>query len=219
MAFLYGAGLTLLARPLFLPARPGDAVGLGHGADAPCQLGGQGCAVHPPAPVFAQGGGVVDPGAVVQAQIVLQGDDAPPPHRGHRGADKVPVEGLDGAGVPVEVPADRRPLFGQDAAVPARHRLVVVGAGVDHAVCGVVVGQIVPCTGGIPGVEGELQHLHAGETAVRHQLADAVGEVAQVLGDDRPPAQSRLQGVEQLFARALLPGAAAWRRAPPAGTR
>ena len=127
MAFCMGRVLRFWpALCSFLPGRE-TAVGLGHGADAPCQLGGQGCAVHPPAPVFAQGGGVVDPGAVVQAQIVLQGDDAPPAHRGHRGAGKVPVEGLDGAGVPVEVPADRRPLFGQDAAVPARHRLVVVG--------------------------------------------------------------------------------------------
>src|SRR5699024_1990314 len=94
---------------------------------------------------------------------------------------------------------------------------VVVGAGIDHAVLGVVVGQILV----VPAGEGELQHLHAGEAAVRQQLPDAVAQVAQVLGDDGQFAQGVLQRAEQLHAGAVLPlaglGRGAVRRDGPVG--
>ena len=78
-------------------------------------------------------------------------------------------------------------------------------ARVDHAVGVIVVGPVVVRRGGVLRVDGELQHLHVGAAAGPHQRADAVGQQAQVLGDDVHLAQLPVHGVEQLHARALFP--------------
>ena len=85
-----------------------------------------------------------------------------------------------------------------------------MGAGVGHAVARVVVGQVNAVLTG----EGELQHLHAGESALRQQLADRVEHLAQILGHDGQAAQGVVQCAEQLHARALLPAPVAGRRLP-----
>ena len=80
-----------------------------------------------------------------------------------------------------------------------------MGAGVGHAVAGVVVGQVDAVLAG----KGKLQHLHAGETAVGQQLADRVKHLAQILGHDGQLAQGVVQGAEQVHAGAVLPAAVA----------
>ena len=65
--------------------------------------------------------------------------------------------------------------------------------------------QVIPGGAGVPAVKGELQHLHAGEAGVPDQLADGVGDKAQILGDDLVPAQNLLGSAEQLDAGSLLP--------------
>ena len=80
-----------------------------------------------------------------------------------------------------------------------------MGAGVDHAVLDVVMGQILV----VPAAKGELQHLHAREGAVGQQLAHAGEQFAQVLGDDGQLAQCGFQCIEQLHAGSVLPLAGA----------
>ena len=76
-----------------------------------------------------------------------------------------------------------------------------MGAGVDHAVLDVVVGQVLV----VPAAERELQHLHAREGAVCQQLPHAGEELPQILGDDGQLAQRTFQRVEQLHPGAGLP--------------
>src|SRR5699024_4336511 len=89
--------------------------------------------------------------------------------------------------------------------LPALGGDVVVGAGVDHAVGGVGVGQVIAR---LPAVEGELHDLHAGASAGGQQGFHLVGQVAQVLGDDRIPAHRLVHGVQKRLARAFDPLAA-----------
>ena len=85
-----------------------------------------------------------------------------------------------------------------------------MGAGVGHTVARVVVGQVHAVLAG----KGELQHLHAGEAALRKQLTDRVKHLAQILGHDGQAAQSVVQRAEQIHAGALLPAAVAGRGLP-----
>ena len=85
-----------------------------------------------------------------------------------------------------------------------------MGAGVGHAVARVVVGQIHAVLAG----KGELQYFHAGEAALRQQLADRVEHLAQVLGHDGQAAQGVVQRAEQIHAGTLLPAAIAGGRLP-----
>ena len=106
----------------------------------------------------------------------------------------------------MEVGRHRLFLLGGGAVLPpVGQGGVVVGAGVDHTVLDVVVGQILA----VPAAEGELQHLHAGETALRQQFPDAGGQLAQVLGNNGQLPQGGFQGVEQLHPGADLPLAGA----------
>ena len=56
-----------------------------------------------------------------------------------------------------------------------------MGAGIADAVLRVQVGQVVTV---LPGVEGELNDLHAGITGIQLQLADLPGHIAQVLRNE-----------------------------------
>ena len=74
-----------------------------------------------------------------------------------------------------------------------------MGAGIGHAVDGVVVGQVFAV---LPRVaKAELQHLHAGKARVRQQLVHLRGEKAQVLGNDGPGAQAAAEGPEEVHPR------------------
>ena len=76
-----------------------------------------------------------------------------------------------------------------------------MGAGVDHTVLDMVVGQVLV----IPAAEGKLQHFHAGKGAVSQQLPHAGEQLAQVLGDDGQLAQRSLQGLKEVHAGAVFP--------------
>ena len=78
-----------------------------------------------------------------------------------------------------------------------------MGAGVDHAVGGVAVGQVIAAV--VPAVEGKLQNLHAGVARVPQQLAHRLSLEAQVLGDDVLPAQLFIDGLEEIQAGAGAP--------------
>ena len=80
-----------------------------------------------------------------------------------------------------------------------------MGAGVDHAVAGVGVGQIVAR---LAAVEGELHDLHARVAAGGQHGLDLGGKVAEVLGDDAALAQRLVHGVDEGPVRPLLPVAA-----------
>ena len=162
---------------------------------------------QPPAPVGADGGGLVHPAGIVQPQVVLNGNDAVLGGAAQHQGDEGLVQVLLGGVVVAQVVPHHLHLGLGDHINPAHQGLVVVCAGVGHAVFGIVVGQVVAGGAGVPGVEGKLQHLHVGEAGVLHQLAYGVGHVAQVFGNDLVPAQALLQGVEQIHAGAFLPPA------------
>ena len=80
-----------------------------------------------------------------------------------------------------------------------------MGAGIGHAVDGVVVGQIFAVL--LRVAKAELQHLHAGKARVRQQLIYRRGEKAQVLGDDAPGAKAPAEGLEEVHPRPGQPPA------------
>ena len=158
----------------------------------------------PPLPVAPQGGGGVHPRLVAQAQHVLHLHHGAVRRAGPDGPHHAPVLPLRRIQVEV-LPGQghvRRLRLGQ----PAQGGVVVVGAHIGHAVGGVVVGLIGPAAA-VPAVEGELEHLHAGEAGVGEELVDGGGEEAQILGDDGPLSDGRLQGPEEVQPRPRLPEA------------
>ena len=159
-----------------------------------CQLG----LFQPPAPVLAHGGGFVDAGRVVQPQPVLHGNDAGRRCAAQDQCDHAFIELLLRGGIVVQIVPHHGALGIGDSLIPRYQRLVVVGAGIGHAVHRVVVGQIVAGTAGVAGVKGKFQHLHAGEAAVPHQLTDRLAHITKVLRNDLPLAQCLLHGTEQL---------------------
>ena len=155
----------------------------------------------PPAPVSAQGGGGVDPALTAQAQQVLKLHHRQVRRGGPGGAHHAPVVAL--LFIEAEIGFRQLHVLRRGGGHPAQDGVVVVGAGVGHAVGGVAVGEV--ASAGVPAVEGELQHLHAGVTRLLQQLPDGGGEEAQVLGDDVPGAQGRLHGPEKADAGAGPP--------------
>ena len=81
-----------------------------------------------------------------------------------------------------------------------------MGAGVHHAVVGVIVGQVAAV---LVGVKGKLQHLHAGVAAVFQQALYRGGKEAQVLGDDGGVLHVLVDGPDEVHAGALAPAAVA----------
>ena len=169
-----------------------------------------------PCPVAAQLARGVQVRLGTQTQPVVHGNDGSIRHRAQRRPQQCGARGgsLDGchlfggglAGGQVQIGRSGGFfLFGSAVLPPVGQGGVVVGAGVDHAVLDVVMGQILV----VPAAEGELQHLHAREGAVGQQLAYAGEQLAQVLGDDGQLAQCGFQCVEQLHAGAVLPLAGA----------
>ena len=67
------------------------------------------------------------------------------------------------------------------------------------------MGPVVVCAAHVRRVNGELQHLHIGISAVPHQCADAIGHESQILGNDADVPQVTADGIEQLHAGSLLP--------------
>ena len=96
---------------------------------------------------------------------------------------------------------------------PAFGGHIVVGAGVDDAVPGVGVGQVVAR---LPAVERELHDLHAGVAAGGQHGLDLRGQIAQVLGNDAALPQRFVHGVDEGAVRAFDPFAAR-RRGVPGG--
>ncbi len=85
-----------------------------------------------------------------------------------------------------EVLVHMRPFGIAQHLVPAEAGVVIVGAGVDHRVIGVVEDEVrVVGSARI----GELQDLHAGQPLLVTQCTDLVGDHAQVLGHQRQIAQ------------------------------
>ena len=88
-----------------------------------------------------------------------------------------------------------------------------MGAGVDHAVAGVGIGQIVAR---LAAVEGELHDLHARVAAGRKHGLDLRGQVAKILGNDAALAKVFVHGVDKIAVRAFFP-VTARRRFVPGG--
>ena len=78
-----------------------------------------------------------------------------------------------------------------------------MGTGIDHTVAFKIVGLVLAVA---PGVEGELQDLHARVAGLLQQLVDLRRQKAQVLGDDRPIPDRILQGPEEIHAGSRHPG-------------
>ena len=144
-----------------------------------------------PCPVAAQLARGVQVCFLAQTQPVVHGDDGPVSHRPQRCAQQSDADiiGPDGrqllcgglyAGQMQVSGSGSLFLFGSAVLPPVGQGGVVVGAGVDHAVLDVVMGQVLV----VPAAKGELQHLHAREGAVGQQLPHAGEQLAQVLGND-----------------------------------
>ena len=88
---------------------------------------------------------------------------------------------------------------------PAQHGVVVVGAGVGHAVGRVVLRQVDVV---IPAAKGEGQHLHAGIAHIVQQALHPGAEAAQILGNDGQAGKLPVEGAEQALAGAHHPFAA-----------
>ena len=127
---------------------------------------------EPPLPVGALGAGGVDAGLSVQMEPVGQRDDSHVRHAGKAGA----YHGLGEVfGCAAQVAAGIGHILGAGALTPALGGHVVVGAGVDHTVAGVGVGQIVAR---LTAVEGELHDLHARVAACGQHGLDLGGQIA-----------------------------------------
>ncbi|MPM88543.1 hypothetical protein SDC9_135647 [bioreactor metagenome] len=131
-------------------------------------------------------------------------DDGKVCHAGNGGTDKRPLFVVTVMNIQI---APREPHIGPPGGLqPAQHGVVVVGAGVHHAVFLVVVRQIVTL---FPRVKGKLQHLHTGVAAAAQQLPHTGGQKAQVFGDDLPPAKLLADGADEVEPRPLAPAAIA----------
>ena len=154
---------------------------------------------EPPLPVGTLGAGGVDAGLSVQMEPVGQRDDSHVRHAGKAGA----YHGLGEVfGCAAQVAAGIGHILGAGALTPALGGHVVVGAGVDHTVAGVGVGQVVAR---LAAVEGELHDLHARVAACGQHGLDLGGQIAQILGDDAALAQRLVHGVDEGAVRAFLP--------------
>ncbi len=128
-----------------------------HLPDPPRQPSFSAPSCHPPGPVAARVAGVIHPRLVPQAQEILHRRQRKDRHRSPAGPDQVPGHIVPRARqvAPVE-----SLFFFSDPRIPAASRVVIVRAGVDHAVHRVVVRQE-----GVFRVaaESKLQNLHPGQ--------------------------------------------------------
>ncbi len=95
-----------------------------------------------------------------------------------------------------------------NAVVPAAHGVVIVGAGVGHAMDRVVMrqeGAVRPAA--VIHAEAKLQDLHSWQAKGIAQLVHIRRDHAQVLGDDRQIAQAGLDGAEEIHPRRRHPTA------------
>ena len=158
-----------------------------------------------PAPVHADGGGLVHAGLVVKTDVVLNRDDAGIRTGDHDRRHELLVH-LAVRGVLVaEIIADALLAALVKTIEPALNRLVVVGAGVGDAVGGVVVGEIVVGGAEIALIKGELEHLHVREAGVADEIAHGLGHEAQIFRDDGALAEVMAHALKEGKARTLLP--------------
>jgi len=155
-----------------------------------------------PGPVATGGSRTVHPGFAAQSQDVLKRDDCGIGN-GHQGqTDEVPV---DLSAIAPHVFQGKTALALPDLFAlsvitdnflfePADGGVVVVGAGVDHAVSRVVVRPVV--VGFRVVAEGELENSHTGECELLPQCIYLRRDQAQVLGNDGHVAQRFEDGFE-----------------------
>ena len=155
---------------------------------------------HPPKPVAADRAGIVHARFLAEAEQVLHRHDG---RAGDRGERRVEQRGQDRVAVRLHAELFARERLDRLAGVrpPAEGGVVVVRAGVDDAVFGVVLRKVDVC---VVAVEGELQHLHARIAAELEQALDARADDAQVLGDDLQIRQLAPDAAEQLAIRPEL---------------
>ena len=119
----------------------GAVGGNGHSLDFLGKLGSQLLRQQTPAPVEAHGTGLVHAAGVVQAQMVLDRDDAVLGHSVHGQVQQSPVHFLIGNILVIDVIPQLLLAGLAQTCIPASQGFVVVGTGVNHAVTAVVVGQ------------------------------------------------------------------------------
>ena len=167
------------------------------------ELGRQRTGRQPPGPVPRHGPRRVEARRRVEPEQVLRRNDRQARHGGESGADqrlghrlrRRPQKVVDALrGVAVE------------AAVPAEGRVVVVGAGVRHAVAIVEIRQVWVVR---LAVESKLQHAHPRDAEPVLERQHVLGDEAEILGDQRQVAELIEDPAQELFARRVLPGAAA----------
>ena len=173
----------------------------GQGGDVTAQVNGERLC-QPPLPVGAGGAGRVDPGVLAQMEPVGQRNDGHVRHAGQAGTDHRFGQIFGGT---AQIPAGVGHILGAGVFPPAFGGHVVVGAGVDDAVPGVGVGQIIAR---LPAVKRKLHDLHARVAAGCQHRLDFRGQIAQILGDDAAFAQGFVQGVDEGAVGAFDPLAA-----------
>ena len=161
-----------------------------------------------PLPVGALGAGGVDAGFGTEVEPVRHRDDGHVRHAGKAGRDHGFGQVFGGA---AQIPAGVVDILRAGRRPPALGGHIVVGAGVDDAVPGVGVRQVVAR---LPAIERELHDLHAGVAAGGQHGLDLRGQIAQVLGNDAALAQRFVHGVDEGAVRAFDPFAARCRGVP-----
>ena len=76
---------------------------------------------------------------------------------------------------------------------PADGRVIVMGAGIDHAVRSKILGKI---DARARIAKTELQHLHSGNAEPLTQRVHLLGNQAQVFSNEREIAQTRIQDMK-----------------------
>ena len=86
--------------------------------------------------------------------------------------------------------------------IPALQRHIVVGSRINHTVLRIAVRQI---TAGALIIKSKLQHLHARESSLLHQLQHRRSQESKILRNDRKLAKLLLHCLKEAIARSLLP--------------
>ncbi len=157
-----------------------------------------------PGPVALRRARCVHALRAIQTQHVLQGEQGDVGHAGAGGADQRPG---DVAAVAGEVFAQMVAHRFRRSRPPALRGVVVVGAGIDHGVVGVVVRQV-GVVAAIVLPPGEVQDAHAGKAEALAQGGDFGGDDAQIFGNDGQGPERFGHRLEQRHARRLHPAAA-----------
>ncbi len=96
-------------------------------------------------------------------------------------------------------------LRGRFAVKPSARGVVVMGAGIEHAVLHVIVREIGILS--LSVIEGEEQHLHAGKCKAVHHRIHIGRDNAEVLRDNGGAGEPRGQDAEKILRRRLNPRA------------